>query len=159
MVGEYMGPNVYILCEDCIFYAPASIDRGIKFLPCLFVCLFHYLFVRQKTFTLTIMVSDKHTCHNFFKQIRDNGLHFPGFASIFRDRAFSKYFRDYNTSSRYIYQNGLIELRSSSIKPSSRYIYQNGLIELRSIHMPQSSYIIEHEKYFVLRVVVHSFTR
>ena len=27
------------------------------------------------------------TCHNFFRQIQDNGLHFPGFASIFWDRA------------------------------------------------------------------------
>ena len=27
-----------------------------------------------------------HTCHNFFRQIQDNGLHFPGFASVFRDR-------------------------------------------------------------------------
>ena len=26
------------------------------------------------------------TCHNFFRQIWDNGLHFPGFASIFWDR-------------------------------------------------------------------------
>ena len=40
--------------------------------------------------------------------------------------AFSKYFCDYNTS--------------------SRCIYQNGLIELRSICMPQISLLIEHEK-------------
>ena len=53
--------------------------------------------------------------------------------------AFSKYFSDYNTS--------------------SRFIYPNGLIELRSIRMLQISKIIEHEKYFVLLVVVHSFTR
>ena len=52
--------------------------------------------------------------------------------------AFSKYFSDYNTS--------------------SRCIYQNGLIELRSICMPQISKIIEHEKYFVLLVVVDNFT-
>ena len=32
------------------------------------------------------ILSFGHTCHNFFRQIRDNGLHFPGFASIFRDR-------------------------------------------------------------------------
>ena len=49
--------------------------------------------------------------------------------------AISKYFSDYNTS--------------------SRCIYQNGLIELRSIRMLQNFCIIEHEKYFVLRVVVH----
>ena len=53
--------------------------------------------------------------------------------------AFSKYFSDYNTS--------------------SRCIYQNVSVELRSIRMLQISKIIEHEKYFVLRVVVHSFTR
>ena len=53
--------------------------------------------------------------------------------------AFSKYFSDYNTN--------------------SWCIYQNGLIELRSIRMLQISYIIEHEKYFILRLVVHSFTR
>ena len=51
--------------------------------------------------------------------------------------AFSKYFSDYNTS--------------------SRCIYRNGLIELRSICMLQCSCIIEHEKYFVLLIVVHSF--
>ena len=53
--------------------------------------------------------------------------------------ALSKYFSDYNTS--------------------SRCIYQNVLIELRSIRMPRISKIIEHEKYFVLPVVVHSFTQ
>ena len=53
--------------------------------------------------------------------------------------AFSKYLSDYNTS--------------------SQCIYQNVLIELRSIRMPQISKIIKHEKYFVLRIVVHSFTR
>ena len=52
--------------------------------------------------------------------------------------AFSKYFSDYNTS--------------------RRCIYQNVLIELCSIRMPLISLIMEHEKYFVLRVVVHSFT-
>ena len=51
--------------------------------------------------------------------------------------AFSKYFSDCNTS--------------------SQYTYQNGLIELRAIRMPQSSCIMEHEKYFVLSIVVHSF--
>ena len=48
--------------------------------------------------------------------------------------AFSKFFSDYNTS--------------------SRCINQNGLIELRSIGMLQSSCIVEHEKYFVLCIVV-----
>ena len=35
---------------------------------------------------LSYMSDIRHTCHNFFRQIQDNGLHFPGFASIFRDR-------------------------------------------------------------------------
>ena len=48
--------------------------------------------------------------------------------------AFSKYFSDYNTS--------------------SWCIYQNVLIELHSIRMPQISKIIEHEKYFVLHVLL-----
>ena len=52
--------------------------------------------------------------------------------------AFSKYFSDYNFS--------------------SRCIYQIVLIELRSISMPNISLIIGHEKYFVIRVVVQSFT-
>ena len=46
----------------------------------------------------------------------------------------------------------------SDYNTSSRCIYQNGFIQLRSIHKPQNSCIIEHEKYFVLRVE-HSSTR
>ena len=52
--------------------------------------------------------------------------------------AFSKYFCEYNIS--------------------SRCIYQNVLLQLRLIRMLQNSCVIKHEKYFVLRAVVYCFT-
>ena len=47
------------------------------------ICHFFVAFVEDNATMSSIRY---HACHNFFRQIRDNGLNFPGFAVIFRDR-------------------------------------------------------------------------
>ena len=64
------------LCIVLMCFFLFFIQTGLKF------CRYVNSLLKKNSGTCII----QHTCQNFFRQIRDNGLHFPGFAYIFQDR-------------------------------------------------------------------------
>ena len=75
--------NAFILDESKILPFGKGFNNDYIVIGDILFVICNYTFVGGAE---ELAFDQTHTCHNFFRQIRDNGLNFPGFVLIFQDR-------------------------------------------------------------------------